>query len=199
MENSQTDPYLSYHEKSYIVNSLTMLLEPLNKGDEKKTKVYEKDRPFLIVDESPQEILHNSCLYFLSTYEGRKFSTKTLTNIRHKPPIVIDPVTSVYFFSTHSDTNTQNHWLSLQHLRAYESYEKEKDKTLATLSGGVEVALPISKGSFIQQYLKATSLFCKAQFNLEEIREKTEPTYTVEKQAERLVVMEYLNRIERDL
>ncbi|MEW9501641.1 competence protein ComK [Jeotgalibacillus marinus] len=194
MENI-THPYLPHLGTTYIVNAQTMLLEPINEDNKKKTIVYEKDRSPFLVEHPPQEILHNSCLYFLSTYEGRKFSTKTLTNIRHKPPIVIDPVTNVYFFSTHSDKNDQNRWLSLQHLRGYETYKKEK--TLATLSGNVEVVLPVSKKSFVQQYLKASHLFCRTQFNLEEIREKTDPSYTVEKQVNRLFVVEYLNRIEQ--
>ncbi|TDL35366.1 hypothetical protein E2R51_06555 [Jeotgalibacillus sp. S-D1] len=180
----------------YIINSQTMLLEPCEEGYKKKTKVYEKDAPPFIADHPPQEIIQQSCLYFLSSYEGRKISTKSLTNIRHKPPIVIDPVTGVYFFSTHSDTNDQNRWLSLQHLRGYES--SANNTTLVTLSGNIEVTLPTSRKSFIQQYLKASHLFCRTQFNFDEIREKTEPAYTVESQASRLIFLEYLNRIERD-
>lgn len=180
----------------YVISTQTMMLEPFNEGQTTKTKVYEKDNLPFVVEHSPQEIIEYSCIYFLSSYEGRKFSTKTLTNIRHKPPIVIDPVTGVYFFSTHSDTNENNRWLSLQHLRGYESHQKEE--TLATLSGNVEIALPISKQSFVQQYLKASNLFCRSQFNFDEIREKTEPSYTVERQANRLMFLEYLNRIERD-
>ncbi|PPA72381.1 competence protein ComK [Jeotgalibacillus proteolyticus] len=195
MENA-AHMYSSETNAPYIVSSQTMLLEPYMDGHVKKTKIYEKDVSPFVAEHSPQEIIQYSCLYFLSSYEGRKFSTKTLTNIRHKPPIVIDPVTGVYFFSTHSDTNPHNRWLSLQHLRGYESFEK--DQTLVTLSGNIEIVLPLSKQSFIQQYLKASHLFCRTQFNFDEIREKTEPAYTVERQANRLMFLEYLSRIERE-
>jgi len=181
----------------YIISSLTMLLEPYTDEDQtKKTKVYEKDNEPFIADHPPREIIEHSCLYYFSTYEGRKISTKALTNIRHKPPIVIDPVTGVYFFSTHSDTNLQNRWISLQHFRGCEAYEKES--TMVTFSGGREVILPISKQSFHQQYLKSASLYSISQFNYNEIREKNEPSYSLESQAKRLMFIEYFNRLERE-
>ncbi|KIL47358.1 competence protein ComK [Jeotgalibacillus campisalis] len=180
---------------SYIVNTHTMLLEPWTEGMEKKTKVYEKGAQPFITEKQPQEIIQSSCLYFLSSYEGRKLSTKSLTNIRHKPPIVIDPVTGVYFYSTHSDTNPHNHWVSLKHTHNHHVHEGNQTRVL--FMDGSEINLPVSYQSFIQQYYKASHLFCRAQFNLDEIREKTEPEYTVERQANRLMIMEYLNRVER--
>ncbi|MDG5473434.1 competence protein ComK [Jeotgalibacillus sp. ET6] len=181
---------------SYIIHTHTMLLEPWIEGKEKKTIIYEKNAEPIIAEKQPQEIIQSSCLYFLSSYEGRKLSTKSLTNIRHKPPIVIDPVTGVYFYSTHSDTNPHNHWVSLKHTHDQQACQGNYTKVL--FIDGSERNLPVSYQSFVQQYYKASHLFCKAQLNLDEIREKTEPEYTVERQANRLMIMEYLNRIERN-
>ncbi|KIL45634.1 competence protein ComK [Jeotgalibacillus soli] len=192
MEKTKKNNYL---DNIYVVNSQTMLLEPIIENGKRKTTVYEKDKASFVVPHDPQEIIQHSCHYFLSSYEGRKHSTKVLTNIRHKPPIVIDPVTSVYFFSTHSDTNDSNRWLSLQHLQAYAS--DQKDITRVTLSGGEEVNLPVSVPSFVQQFLKASHLYSRAQFNFDEIREQTESSYSIEQRANRLLFLEYFDRLER--
>ncbi|WP_166805837.1 competence protein ComK [Jeotgalibacillus sp. R-1-5s-1] len=181
----------------YTINAATMMLSPVIKeGALTGTVVYEKGSPPFEVDQTPISIIEHSCLYYFSTYEGRKTSSRILTQISHKPPIVIDPVTSVYFFSTHADSNPSNHWISLTHVIAVGSSNSSAE-ALVTLSGNVEIKLPLSRNAMHQQYLKAAVLSWKLTQNLDQIREKSEDSYKATQHQKRYLFVEYLNRIEQ--
>ena len=79
--------------ESYEVNKDTVALVP--KG-ESKTIVYELDDSF-IVDESPLQIMEESCEYFGSSFDGRVIGTSKLVGYTHKVPIIVEESKDLIF------------------------------------------------------------------------------------------------------
>ncbi|WP_041122139.1 competence protein ComK [Jeotgalibacillus alimentarius] len=182
---------------TYTINTNTMLLEPLLEGGRLRgTIIYEKDRRPFQIESKPMEIMEHSCLYYFSSYEGRKTSSRFLTSFSHKPPIVIDPISNIYFFSTHSDSNKRNYWIALHHVVSMEKNDDLSNETTITLSGDLTLTLPISRRATHLQYLKASVLSLKLHQNINGIREKSEDTYKTKLQHKRFGFAEYLERIE---
>lgn len=183
--------------ETYTVSASTMILEPkIEGGSLTGTIIYEKDRSPFTVDMKPMEIMEHSCLYYFSSYEGRKISSRFLTSFSHKPPIVVDPISDIYFFSTHSDSNKSNYWIAMNHVVSIEKNDDLNNETKLTLSGNSIITLPISKRATHLQYLKASVLSLKLNQNINSIREKTEDTYKTELNKKRIGFAEYLERIE---
>ena len=84
---------------NYIVNLETLLLIPV---DDNKTKVFEMEEEFL-VKKNIMTIIKDSCLFFGSSFEGRKEGTKYLLNCGIKVPIIIEDSRSLILFPTFSD------------------------------------------------------------------------------------------------
>ncbi len=100
---------------SYEINSETLLIIPLGKS---KSKVYEIDGEY-IVNLSPLTIIKDSCLYFGSSYEGRREGTRTLLEVDMKVPIIIEDSRNIIFFPTSSCINKDSIWVSYQNLLKY--------------------------------------------------------------------------------
>ena len=100
---------------SYEINVETLLIVPFGKG---KSKVYEYDSEYE-VNMSPLTIIKNSCLYFGSSYEGRKEAIKSMIGIDMKVPIVIEDGKNIIFFPTSSCINRSSIWVSYQNLLKY--------------------------------------------------------------------------------
>nr|WP_039808387.1 competence protein ComK [Jeotgalibacillus malaysiensis] len=184
--------------ETYTVNASTMILEPrIADGKLTGTIIHEKGRLPFSVDMKPMEIMEYSCLYYFSSYEGRKTSSRFLTSFSHKPPIVVDPMSNVYFFSTHSDSNKKNYWIALNHVVSIEKNDKFSNETTITLSGDQSITLPISRRATHLQYLKASVLSLKLHQNVDNIREKNEDTYKTRLHKMRFGFAEYLDRIEQ--
>jgi len=104
----------------YIINSETLILLPL---ENEKTKVFEVDN-VLVVNDSVENIVKNSCYYFGSSLKGRQDGTKNMLNCRIKVPIVVEDSKKMIFFPTHSHTNAENVWVSFNNLLKYTKYDK---------------------------------------------------------------------------
>lgn len=184
-------------QETYTVSASTMILEPrIEGGGLTGTIIHEKGRSPFSVDMKPMEIMEHSCLYYFSSYEGRKTSSRFLTSFSHKPPIVVDPISDIYFFSTHSDSNKKNYWIALNHVVSMEKNDDLSNETTLTLSGDRTITLPISRRATHLQYLKASVLSLKLHQNINEIREKSEDTYKSRLNKKRFGFAEYLDRIE---
>ena len=99
----------------YEINGETILIVPLGKN---QSKVYEFGGEY-IVQQQPLTIIKDSCLYFGSSYEGRKEGTKSLIGIDMKVPIVIEDSKNMIFFPTSSCVNQSSIWISYQNLLKY--------------------------------------------------------------------------------
>ncbi len=100
---------------SYEINSETLLLVPI---DNSSTKVYEYAGDF-VVNLSTLAIIKNSCLFFGSSYDGRKAGAKYITGIEMKVPIVIEDSRNIIFFPTSSCIHDNSVWISYQNLVRY--------------------------------------------------------------------------------
>ena len=101
--------------EDYEINVDTLLLLPI---DYNKTKVIEKGDVF--IDKcSTLSIIKKSCLFFGSSYEGRKAAIKYLIGIDMKVPILIEESRNIIFFPTASCVNQNSIWVSYQNLLKY--------------------------------------------------------------------------------
>lgn len=105
---------------SYEINVETLLIVPFGKG---KSKVYEYDSEYE-VNMSPLAIIKNSCLYFGSSYEGRKEAIKSMIGIDMKVPIIIEDGKNIIFFPTSSCINRSSIWVSYQNLLKYSKVDE---------------------------------------------------------------------------
>ena len=83
---------------NYEINRNTLAIIPISYN---KSKVIEKDNVF-IINIDPINIIKYSCEYFGSTYEGRHKGTKSIMNITHKSPIIIEESKVLICFPTTS-------------------------------------------------------------------------------------------------
>ncbi len=105
---------------SYEINVDTLVIIPIGKS---KSKVYEYGGEF-IVNQSSLKIIENSCLFFGSSYDGRKEGTKSLIGIDMKVPIVIEDSRNIIFFPTSSCIRESSIWISFQNLIKYTKYNE---------------------------------------------------------------------------
>lgn len=138
----------------------------VRRGGEKGTKILEVDRE-RFVPELPLNIVKKSCKYFGSDYEGRKNATKSLIHVRHKPPILVDPHTATIIFPTKSPSQPDCIWLISGHIK---DHTPEGKKTEVIFSNNQSLVLPISYGSFINQYHKAAALQVAYEINIRRSR-----------------------------
>ena len=97
---------------SYEINADTLAIVPYGRG---KSKVYEGKEEF-IVKKSSLMIVKDSCLFFGSSFEGRKEGAKSLLGIDMKVPIVIEDTRNMIFFPTSSCVRDNSIWISYQNL-----------------------------------------------------------------------------------
>lgn len=105
---------------SYEINVETLLIIPLGKN---KSKVYEYDSEYE-VNMSPLAIIKNSCLYFGSSYEGRRDAVKEIIGIDMKVPIIVEDGRNIIFFPTSSCINRNSIWISYQNLLKYSKVDE---------------------------------------------------------------------------
>lgn len=140
--------------ENYIINRFTMAVLPDSSNTCTEILEYEEN---LVVQKRTMEVIDQSCRYFGSSYNGRKDGTKDLMGVTHKPPIVIDPANTIYFFPTTSSTRPQCAWLSHGYVKDYYS-ETEHDNTVVTFTNGKQITLTMSVGSFENQLFRTAQL-----------------------------------------
>ena len=101
--------------KNYIINDETLLLIPYFYNGANITKVYEFDEE-LLVEKLPYEIIKESCLFFDSSFEGRRDGTMALINCKMKVPVIIEESRKILFFPTCSIENSNNMWISYNNM-----------------------------------------------------------------------------------
>lgn len=149
----------------YEINPFTMMIAPYEDGGKLYSKIYELDNEF-ISPIIPFDIIKKSCEFFGSSYEGRREGTRTLTQITHKPPIVIDPTNDIYFFPTTSPARKQCIWLSNRHIVSSERHSNRK--TIVKFRNTKKVKIPISLASFRNQLQRTTFLQVKLTERIED-------------------------------
>ncbi|MEM5016545.1 MULTISPECIES: competence protein ComK [Metabacillus] len=141
--------------KDYIANRFTMAILPDPHMGKLYSRVIETEKE-IAVKLSPQEIVGKSCMYFGSSYEGRKAGTRDLMGITHKPPIVIDPGNYMFFFPTLASTRSQCAWISHAHIQHYTA--SDFDNTEVLFTNGLIETIPVSSSSFENQLYRTAQL-----------------------------------------
>lgn len=97
----------------YEFNKGTLAIIP--NGEESST-IYEDFNQY-DVDKDPFKIMEDSCIYYGSTYNGRKDSSKYLLGAEYKVPILVDELNNIIALPTTSPFSKDCIWLSLTRIK----------------------------------------------------------------------------------
>jgi len=139
-------------------DSMIMAIIPEQYGSKLYSRVLKTDGEVLI-PYSPLEVIKKSCHLYASSFEGRKEGTKELIGVTHKPPIVIDPIQSIYFFPTASPKQRHCMWISHSHVLTYNNAGSLNTEVIFT--NKMKLQIPMSCGSFDKQMLRTALLKTK--------------------------------------
>ena len=137
---------------TYIVNFETLLLIPV---DDNKTKVFEVDEEF-IVGKKINDIIEDSCLFFGSSYEGRRDGTKALLNCGIKVPIIIEDSRNLILFPTLSFKNKNNIWIVYNNVLDYRKYDL--DNTLFMFKNNNDIKVNVRYNIVDNQMVRCLKL-----------------------------------------
>jgi len=110
----------------YEINPSTLCIYPI---DKKRSYVYELDNQFE-VNMSCFDIINKSCLFFGSTYNGRRQGSCSLLNTSHKVPILIEESNDIIFFPTASVDNMNCIWISYNNLESIKRIDSSYSSVL---------------------------------------------------------------------
>ncbi len=139
--------------REYEVTKNTLAIVPIG---ETKSKIYEKDCNFIIED-TPNNIMDESCKYYGSSINGRQKGTTTLTGISYKAPIIVEEKESLIFFPTSSPRLKKCSWISLNNIESY-YYDYEKKCCVIMFDNNEKVELDMSFCILNNQILKSHRL-----------------------------------------
>lgn len=135
----------------YEISDGTLVIMP-NNAD---SLVYEDNEKF-VIDQSPFQIMEESCKYFGSTYSGRKDSAKHILGAQYKLPIIVEDSNNIIVFPTSSPTADDCFWISLKRIKSYKKIDNISTKII--FDNGVEIDVPISFRSLENQISRASRL-----------------------------------------
>ena len=111
----------------YEINRGTLALVPNNLEG---SFIYEDEESYTI-DQKPFNIMEESCIYFGSTYEGRKNGAKRILGAEYKVPIVVEDTSNLIFFPTTSPHAEDCVWISLQRVKKIEKLEYNNTRIIS--------------------------------------------------------------------
>ena len=139
--------------KDYEISKETLAIIPYGKNS---SIVYEKDCNF-IVNNSPNNIMDESCRYYGSTIQGRQKGTTNLTGISYKAPIIINEEGNIIFFPTSSPRLKKCCWVSLNNIESY-YYDFEKNLCIIIFDNKEKMEFDMSYCVLNNQILKSHRL-----------------------------------------
>ena len=111
---------------TYEINNETLLIMPVSGN---KSKIIEVDGE-VIVNKSCLSIIKDSCLYFGSSYEGRRDGVKYATGVEMKVPILIEESRNILFFPISSCVHDDSIWISFKNLVRYFKVDAKSTKLM---------------------------------------------------------------------
>ena len=136
----------------YEISKGTLAILPNNKED---SLVYEDNERY-VVSQTPYEIMESSCLYFGSSYEGRREGAKDILGAEYKVPIIVDDSDNLIVFPTTSPLSEDCVWISLKHLKKFEKVDANNTKII--FQNDKEIIVPSSYRSIENQVSRASRL-----------------------------------------
>lgn len=139
-------------DKDYIINTDTLALVPITK---KKTKVYENNGVY-VINKNARRIIEDNCIFFGSSYEGRKRSATTCLGIKQKSPILIEESNDLIFFPTASPRVHECAWIAVNHVENFECCDECESKI--NFENNSTLRVKASPTTIENQILRATRL-----------------------------------------
>jgi competence protein ComK len=136
----------------YEISKGTLAIIP---NDDNNSLVYEDNDRF-IVEETPFQIMEESCKYFGSTYKGRKESAKEILGAEYKIPIIIEDSSNLIVFPTTSPTSDDCYWLCLNRIKNIEKVDIYSTRII--FDNNREIIVPCSFRSIENQLSRASRL-----------------------------------------
>ncbi len=137
---------------NYEISKGTLAVVP----NEKLGSLVYEDNDRYLVNQTPFEVMESSCLYFGSSYEGRKEGAKNILGAEYKVPILIDDTDNIILFPTTSPLSQDCAWISLRHVQKYERIDANNTKIV--FDNGKEIIVPTSFRSIENQISRAARL-----------------------------------------
>lgn len=110
----------------YEVSKGTLAILP----NEKNSSVVYEDEERYIINQTPFEIMEDSCKYFGSTYQGRKEGAKEMLGAEYKVPIVVEDSNNLILFPTTSPLSDDCVWISLKRINRIIKIDSNNTKIL---------------------------------------------------------------------
>ena len=136
----------------YEISKGTLAIIP---NEENNSLVYEDNDRF-IIEESPFQIMEESCRYFGSTYKGRKDSAKEILGAEYKIPIIIEDSSNLIIFPTTSPTSNDCAWICLNRIKNIEKVDVYNTRII--FDNNREIIVPCSYRSIENQLSRASRL-----------------------------------------
>ena len=136
----------------YEINKGTLAVVP---NAEVGSLVYEDDERY-VINQTPFSIMEDSCMYFGSTYEGRKQGAKKILNAEYKIPIVVEDSNNLIVFPTTSPYSDDCCWISLKRVKNIEKIDANNTKII--FDNNKEIIIDCSYRSLENQISRASRL-----------------------------------------
>ncbi len=136
----------------YEFNKGTLAIIP---NGEEDSLVYEDFNKYNI-NKNPYRIMEDSCMYYGSTYYGRKDSSKYLLGAEYKVPILVDELNNLIALPTTSPFSKDCIWLSLTRIKKIEKVSDFVTKII--FDNDLSVNIPCSYRSIESQISRAYRL-----------------------------------------
>ena len=136
----------------YEINKGTLAIMP---NENESSLVYEDEDRFLI-EQSPFQIMEESCMYFGSTYEGRKESARSILGAEYKVPVIVEDTDNLIVFPTTSPKSDDCIWISLKRVKNFEKIDNSNTKVI--FDNNKEIIVPVSYRTLENQISRASRL-----------------------------------------
>ena len=139
-------------KNKYEFSKGTLAIVP-NEGE---TSLVLEDEDHYIVEETPFQIMDESCRYFGSSYNGRKEGAKNILGADYKVPIVVEDSSNLIAFPTSSPLSEDCIWISLNRVQNIIKVDNYNTKVL--FDNNIEIIVPCSFRSIENQLSRASRL-----------------------------------------
>ena len=137
---------------NYEISKGTLAIVP---NEANSSLVYEDEERYLI-HQTPFKIMEDSCMYFGSTYEGRKMGSKNILGAEYKVPIVVEDSDNLIVFPTTSPLSDDCVWISLKRVKKIEKVDYYNTKII--FDNNKEIIVECSYRSIENQLSRASRL-----------------------------------------
>jgi len=106
------------------------------------------------IQQTPLEIIENTCLEYWSTYEEQRKVITYHMNFIQKVPIPICIDRGIYFFPTHSPKSLENCWISFPNILKFKDTSTNKPQTTIKFIDGQSIELNVSTHTITSQMVR---------------------------------------------